>query len=512
MKKIQKILFILTFGFILLTSISSFVHAGDGDDDDDDSIDDQFEKANERSVSFDIESDRIEFESILKQTEENSDEIDFRVELSDYIKLQISYKKDMSSEESELDLEIYIDKIFEFLDDGDGKFDEENDTIIQEYILENFTYPQHTEYVNELGIKIHYVNVSTGDGVFTLHLYISEQFEKINNSTLSPTELKIDFEINNFPYIQGDTQLSLRTELESESDEYEHDEETEDEEEGFDEDEDSFRYDVNNFTGFFSWKEYALVDGIKKNVTTSTYSELDGDDLEYYLYFTYARGTTIFHDPKLGMAGILKFLGEPASYLWIIIVASIAILVLSTFGIMMSKTEYREYILNRVLHINKGAHTLSMEEVFDNEMRNRILDIIIDDPGIHYKELFRQAETSASNLAWHLDILETYKIIKKARVGNYLVFYPFIDKNPFAEFNHNLVKSKTTLEIFEIIGDHPGIHQSKIASRMELNHKTVKYHVDKLMEVDLVVIKKDGRKSLLYSNIPKEENSYNKLK
>jgi predicted transcriptional regulator len=101
--------------------------------------------------------------------------------------------------------------------------------------------------------------------------------------------------------------------------------------------------------------------------------------------------------------------------------------------------------------------------------------------------------------------LETYKIIKKTRVGNYLVFYPFIDKNPFAEFNHNIVKSKTTLEIFEIIGDNPGIHPSKIANRMELNHKTVKYHVDKLKDVGLVIVKKDGRKSLLYSDIPKDD-------
>jgi predicted transcriptional regulator len=67
------------------------------------------------------------------------------------------------------------------------------------------------------------------------------------------------------------------------------------------------------------------------------------------------------------------------------------------------------------------------------------------------------------------------------------------------------VKSKTTLEIFGIIGDNPGIHSSKIAHRMEIDHKTVKYHVDKLRDVELVIIKKEGRKNLLYSNIPKDE-------
>ncbi|TFG20733.1 MAG: hypothetical protein EU530_02240 [Promethearchaeota archaeon] len=501
MKKTHKTLLVIFFGLVLLTSLVVNATA----DDDDDDIPDDFEEQNSRSVSFDIESDRIVFESISKQTDGTQDEIDFRVELSDDVKIRISYYNIAGSEESELEFEIYIDRIFEFVDDGDGVFYEVNDTIIQEYQLEDFTYPEHTELVNGVGSKVHYVNTTTGDGVFSLHLYISEEFEQIQQSTLSPTQLKIDFEIDNFPYLQSDTMLSLRVEMESEEDEYEHDEETEDEEEGFDDDEDSYTFSTNNFTGFFSWKEYAIIDGIQENVSVSTITELDGEELEYYLYFTYSNGMNIYHDPSLGIAGILKILDEPYSYLWIIIVSSIAVVVLSSFGILMSKSEYRDYIVNRVLHINKGAHTLDVEEVFNNEMRNKVLDLIIDEPGIHYNELFRKSETSASNLAWHLDILETYKIIKKARVGNYLVFYPFIDKNPFAEFNHNIVKSKTTLEIFGIIADNPGIHSSKIAHRMEIDHKTVKYHVDKLRDVDLVFLKKEGRKILLYSNIPKDD-------
>ncbi|MHA1673171.1 MAG: hypothetical protein ACTSYI_06040 [Promethearchaeota archaeon] len=75
-------------------------------------------------------------------------------------------------------------------------------------------------------------------------------------------------------------------------------------------------------------------------------------------------------------------------------------------------------------------------------------------------------DTSSSNLAWHLDILENYKIILKKRVGRFLIFYPFLDKNLFAEFDPSLIKNKTTLDIFQIIGDNPGIIQARIAKRM----------------------------------------------
>ena len=48
-----------------------------------------------------------------------------------------------------------------------------------QYQLDNFTHPQQTDIVDGANSIVHYLNTSTGDGVFTLHLYISEQFEKI---------------------------------------------------------------------------------------------------------------------------------------------------------------------------------------------------------------------------------------------------------------------------------------------------------------------------------------------
>ncbi|MBN2154629.1 MAG: hypothetical protein JW776_01115 [Candidatus Lokiarchaeota archaeon] len=501
MKTRIKRLFAMLIGLLISTSLVSIVHA---DDDDGDGVDDKFERENARLISFDIESNKIEINSISKEIENVSNEINYVVELSDGIKIQISFENESGSGESELEFEIYIDRIFEFIDNGDGYFNEENDTVIQEYLLKDFTHPQYREIGGVVESKVFYINTTSQDGVFTLHLYVSEQFEKIHQSLLAPTEVKIDFEINEFPYIQGDSQLSLAVQLEAEE-EYEEDDETEDEENGFDDDEDSYKITTeNNYSGFFSWKTFAIVDGIESSVNSTVETEFEGEEITQLLYFTYERGNSIYHDPKTGLEGILKFFYSPS--LWLIIGIVSSIVILSIFGLMMSKTEYREFILNRVLYINKGVHMLSVEEVFENEMRNKILDLIIDEPGIHYKELFRKAETSASNLAWHLDILETYKIIKKARVGNYLVFYPYIDKNPFADFNQSIAKSKTALEIFEIIGDNPGTYPSKIANRMELDHRTVKYHIDKLSDVGLIRIQKKGRKLLLYTNIPEDSD------
>jgi predicted transcriptional regulator len=159
----------------------------------------------------------------------------------------------------------------------------------------------------------------------------------------------------------------------------------------------------------------------------------------------------------------------------------------------MSKAEYRQYLLNRVLRLETEPHRLSMEDVLENEIRTKVLNFIIDQPGIHYKELLRLSDVSPSTLAWHLDILETYKVIHKQRIGHFLIYYPFLDKNPFIEFDPAITKSKFTLDILQIVGDNPGIQQNHIAKRMESNRKTIQYHLSKLEAVHLIRSERSGR-------------------
>jgi len=286
-------------------------------------------------------------------------------------------------------------------------------------------------------------------------------------------------------------------------------EETEDENEGFASQEQWLKISDTNISSYFSWSTIAQVDSIISNVTVS--QEFSEESDSRIIYFNYPRGSDIYHDPKIGIKGILiKPSSIPTSvttpspinptdqnyFIWILIG-----IILLSIGLMMSKAEYRDYLLNRVLHIDTGAHRLSMEEVLENEIRNKILNFIIDYPGIHYNELLRHSEISPNTLAWHLDILETYKIIHKQRVGQLLIFYPYLDKNPFAEFDPTISKSKFTLDIFQIIGDNPGIHQKSIVTRMESNRKTVDYHLKKLIDADLIRIEKKAKHIFYYTKL-----------
>ncbi len=189
------------------------------------------------------------------------------------------------------------------------------------------------------------------------------------------------------------------------------------------------------------------------------------------------------------------------------IILIVVVLITAIFGLIMSNTEYRDFLLNRVMYINTGPHRLTIEQVLENENRDKIITLILKQPGIHFNEILRELDISAGTLVWHLDILDTFRVIQKQRIGQYLVYYPYILKNPISTLDLKLKKSRTTLEILQLINDHPGMYQNQIAHRMDLNHKTVKYHIDKLIDSELILTKKKGRRNFFFPSQNSEKFS-----
>lgn len=194
---------------------------------------------------------------------------------------------------------------------------------------------------------------------------------------------------------------------------------------------------------------------------------------------------------------------------WLIITILVISIGIISLTILISKRDYIRYLRTRMVSIEKGAHRLSLDEVLENDNRNKIIDLILNEPGIHFNELLRKTGLAAGNLVWHLDILLTYKIIGKKRIGNFLVYFPYYQKNPISNIDLKLQKSKLTLEILELIEKNPGIWNNLITKRMKVDHKTILYHLNKLKDLGLLYIQKEGRKKKLFPNL---ESDYFKYK
>jgi len=301
---------------ILLVSVLIFqsgTNTATAHDDDDDGVDDDFEGLNERDIIIEFEEeDEIEINAILRSGAIR-DEIEYELSnKTEGFSIEIEYDWENGSDEFELEFTAIFVSIVEFNDtNGDGMYNDTdpNESVNNELKLNNF---QKTIYKNEtLSAEntLHILIINTTDGVFTAYIYIAEEFANVNGTILSPTQMKVDIEINDFPYINPNNLLALNITLES-NEEYEEEEETEDEIRGYSGNEEWLITTMNDTTGFISWNENATVDDKPKPVVIGNRTKVGDDE---GIYINYPNGTHIYHDPKIGVAWILKSVVVPPS-------------------------------------------------------------------------------------------------------------------------------------------------------------------------------------------------------
>ncbi|MHA1477078.1 MAG: winged helix-turn-helix transcriptional regulator [Promethearchaeota archaeon] len=188
----------------------------------------------------------------------------------------------------------------------------------------------------------------------------------------------------------------------------------------------------------------------------------------------------------------------PASYDWLWFIILPVVVILIALLIVISKEDYINYIKNRITPIEKGFHRLTLQDVLDNENRDKIIDFILKKPGTHFNELLRKTKLSPGNLVWHLDILEKYKVIKKQRFEHYVIYFPYYQSNPISNLDLKLQKSELTLKVLEMIEKEPGIWNNSITKKMKINRKTIQYHIKKLSDLGLIYSEKTGNKKKLF--------------
>lgn len=323
---------IVLFNVSIVTALAS--------DDDLDGVDDEFEELNTRDIEIEFLEDEFEVEALLRSGTVR-DKIKFSVSYdSDGLSVELQYNPEFESDDQnniELEFSISFQKLIEFVDmDDNGIYDESVDQTIQEVEIKDFKSLNYFQISIAPETKSHYFILNTTDDIFTAHIYFSEEFVKINNNIISPSQSKIDIEINNFNFFQNTSQLALYVKLESEVD-YEEKEETEDEKFGFANDETSVFTSNQNRFGFLSWKETAIIDGINSSISISQIEIDDDDEFEQKLYICYQRGQKIYHDPKIGVEGILKSIPQPPFPLDLTI---IIVIVIVAFSVSVAYTAY----------------------------------------------------------------------------------------------------------------------------------------------------------------------------
>ena len=236
------------------------------------------------------------------------------------------------------------------------------------------------------------------------------------------------------------------------------------------------------------------IEGNGYNIIESAIEDLEEDKNYYITIYKITKRTT----SDLSLVIVLSIL-IPISIISIISIISV-----------ISKKDYIRSIKKRTQLFSTGVHKLSIDEVLENENRSKIIDLILETPGIHFNELLRKTNLNPGNLVWHLEILNVYRIIKRKTIESFVVYLPYFDKNPLSNIDLKLQKSEFTLKILKIIEDDPGIWNTKISQTINISRKTIEYHIRKLEDLGLIYGFKEGNKYKLYPNFEADYFSENK--
>ena len=307
MKNKNYLISLFLLGIILFNFSFGFAQAFDGKisyfTDDNDNINDDFEEINKRHVEVDIVEEEIHIFSV-RRSDTRKDQLGILVTYNpDGISFVVRYKSKFEAEtEFNIVFGVLFREIIEFIDTNeDGVYHPETDLKIQNVQLNNFTSAFYETTPISNNSELHYLRIRTIDEVFTIHFYIAEEFALVDEVLLTPSQIKIDIEISNFNYINESSQLALSTMLDSEVN-FEPEEETEDEENGYSSNEEGIITNMGNHTGYLTWSQIALIDEKLEEISVSPLLQVEHGQ---NLFISYSRGENIYHDPRLGIEGIL---------------------------------------------------------------------------------------------------------------------------------------------------------------------------------------------------------------
>jgi len=143
------------------------------------------------------------------------------------------------------------------------------------------------------------------------------------------------------------------------------------------------------------------------------------------------------------------------------------------------------------LKFEKLIYKLAGFYILLNDTRRMIYEFVLDNPGTHLREIIRELKISISTATWHLRILEGAGLLRSRKVGNELVYYPVgaerDDLIIVATLNNDKARS-----IVEYLLNEGNAHARKIAKDLDMNVETVRYHLRKLENMNVVLCRGGG--------------------
>ncbi|WP_456370005.1 winged helix-turn-helix transcriptional regulator [Geoglobus sp.] len=124
----------------------------------------------------------------------------------------------------------------------------------------------------------------------------------------------------------------------------------------------------------------------------------------------------------------------------------------------------------------------------ENRNRKRILEFVIKNPGVSLRDLERHLKMNRSTLRHHIEALEREGTVITIKAGKERLAFPL----EYLIFNGRNLDRKIVLrsdarkKILDVLSRNGGMKIGELADVLEMNYKTLHYHVAVLQRAGLV--------------------------
>jgi len=129
---------------------------------------------------------------------------------------------------------------------------------------------------------------------------------------------------------------------------------------------------------------------------------------------------------------------------------------------------------------------MNNDKTLKNEVRKRIYDLILNNPGLHFGKLSRELNMPKTTLNHHLTILQKSGLIKRYIEGRYHRYYISQEVSNMDKKIINVFRQETSRNIVLYLLVNVGATQTELSKSLEKHPTTIEFYLKKLIEMDII--------------------------
>jgi len=138
------------------------------------------------------------------------------------------------------------------------------------------------------------------------------------------------------------------------------------------------------------------------------------------------------------------------------------------------------------------VNLISKNEGLEQEVRKTIFNYILKNPGVHLNEISRKLCIPVSTVNYHLIYLKKIEALVTKTEGRYVRYYVAKKISSRETKIINLLRKDVPLRIVVFLLLYPDSSQIKISRYLGRHSTTIAFHLDKLIETDIVEYSPNG--------------------